>query len=149
MLGKDAKAYYSSVAIGTTALTDTPADLTWVEITDVQEATVNLDAGEADASTRGTGDFKATETTLLDGSVDFSLKYVPGDTTFDAIQTAFFNKTSIALAFMDGAIATTGKQGFTANFSVTSFGRPEPLEGVIFVPVTVKPASVIAWYEVA
>jgi hypothetical protein len=149
MLGKDSKAYYSTTAIGVTPATDTPADLTWVEVDIIRDATTNQEVGEADSSTRGTGGYKATESTLKDASIDLEIKWVSANAGMEALRDAYNNTTAIAMAFMDGAIATSGNQGLTANFAVTSFSRSEPLEGIVTVAITLKPSSVIAWYEVA
>lgn len=70
------------------------------------------------------------------------------DADFIAIQTAFLAKTLVAMAFLDGAAATTGKQGFVANFAVTNFSRNEPLEEAVTVSVTLKPSTFAQWYTV-
>jgi len=62
---------------------------------------------------------------------------------------SWVNGSEIALAVMDGDIATVGSEGFCANFVITGFNRGEPLEEAITVSVTAKPASEQQWYEVS
>lgn len=150
-LGLDAKLYYLST--GTRAAwpgSGAPANLE--EITNVKDLTLNLEKGEADVTTRANSGWKATLPTLKDGSVEFEMVWDPDDTGFTAIQEAFINGTSIALAVLDGASTTVGSQGLWADFAVTNMSREEPLEEAIKAKVTVKPTySSVApeWVTVA
>ena len=129
VLGLDAKAYRN---------TATWALPTWDEITNIKDVTINLEAGDADVTTRGGGGFRQSVATLKDGSVDFQMVWDTSDSDFTALKDAFFNNTSIELSFMDGAIGTAGSQGLHADFSVTNFSRSEALEEALMVDVTVK-----------
>jgi len=112
---------------------------TWNEIKNVKDVTLNLEAGEADATTRGNGRWRATVATLKDASIEFEMVWDSADDDFTAIRDAFLNHTGIELAAMDGDILTAGSQGLRATFAVTNFSRNEPLEEAITVSVTVKP----------
>ena len=61
-LGMEAKLYRNT---GTYALP------TWVEMINVKDLTLNLEAGEADVTTRGNAGWKATIAALKDGSIEF------------------------------------------------------------------------------
>ena len=63
-LGLDAKLFRN---------TGTYAAPVWVEIKNVKDVTLNLEAGEADVSTRGNAGWKATAATLKDGSIEFEM----------------------------------------------------------------------------
>ena len=142
-LGLDAKLFRNS------GLYATP---TWNEITNVRDLTLNLEAGEADVTTRGNNGWRATVATLKDGSIEFEMIWDSEDTDFTAIRDAFLNKTAVELAVMDGDIVTSGSQGLRASFMVTSFSRNEPLEEAITVSVTMKPtysANPPDWMTVA
>ena len=89
---------------------DTPS---WQEMKNVKDLTLNVEAGEADASTRGNGGWRAILATLKDGSIEF--------------------------AALDGDVATAGSQGLRATMAITNFSRNEPLEEAITVSVTAKP----------
>ena len=117
----------------------TYATPTWDEITNVRDLTLNLEAGEADVTTRGNDGWRATVATLKDGSIEFEMVWDSDDTDFTAIRDAFLNKTAVELAVLDGDVVTTGSQGLRASFMVTSFSRNEPLEEAITVSVTMKP----------
>lgn len=130
-VGLDAKLYRNS---GTY---DIP---TWNELVNAKDVTLNLEAGEADASRRGSGGWRETLMALKDGSVEFEMVYDSADAEFTALKDAFFGGTTVELAVMDGDIATAGTQGLRATMSVLNFSRNEPLEEALTVSVTVKPA---------
>lgn len=129
-LGLDAKLYRN---------TGTQAAPVWNEIKNVRDATLSLEAGEADVTTRGNAGWRATVATLKDGSVEFDMVWDTADDDFSAIRDAFLNHTALEFAVMDGDIATAGTQGLRATCAVTSFSRNEALEEAITVSVTVKP----------
>ena len=129
-LGLDAKLFRNTASYATP---------TWAEITNVRDVTLNLEAGEADVTTRGNNGWRATVATLKDGSIEFEMVWDSDDDDFTAIRDAFLNKTSVEMAVMDGSMATSGSQGLRASFMVTSFSRNEPLEEAITVSVTAKP----------
>lgn len=129
-LGMEAKLYRNT---GTYALP------TWVELTNVKDLTLNLEAGEADVTTRGNSGWRATVATLKDGSIEFEMIWDTADTNFTAIQDAFFNGTDIEFAVMDGDITVSGTQGLRATMSITSFSRSEALEEALMVSVNAKP----------
>lgn len=129
-LGLDAKLYQNR---------GTYAPPVWDEITNVRDVTLNLEAGEADVTTRGNAGWRATVATLKDGSIEFEMVWDSDDTDFTAIRDAFLNKTAVELAVFDGDVLITGSQGLRASFMVTSFSRNEPLEEAITVSVTMKP----------
>lgn len=129
-LGLDAKLFRN---------TGTYATPTWDEIANVRDVTLNLEAGEADVTTRGNNGWRATVATLKDGSIEFEMVWDSADTDFTAIRDAFLNKTAVEMAVLDGDVLDTGSQGLRASFMVTSFSRNEPLEEAITVSVTMKP----------
>jgi hypothetical protein len=111
----------------------------WNEVENVKDVTLNLEAGEADVTTRGNAGWRATVATLKDGSIEFDMVWDTEDDDFAALRDAFLNRSAVELAVMDGDIAATGSQGLRATFAVTKFSRNEPLEEAITVSVTVKP----------
>lgn len=129
-LGLDAKLFRN------TGTYSAPA---WDEIKNVRDLTLNLEAGEADVTTRGNNGWRATVATLKDGSIEFEMVWDSADTDFTVIRDAFLNKSAIEMAVMDGDISTSGSQGLRASFMITSFSRNEPLEEAITVSVTAKP----------
>mgnify|MGYP002625510861 FL=1 len=78
------------------------ASPTWEELPNVKDLTLNVEAGEADASTRGNGGWRATLATLKDGSIEFEMIWDTADAGFTAIKDAFFNNTPIEFAALDG-----------------------------------------------
>lgn len=129
-LGLDAKLYRNTGTFGSP---------TWNEIKNVKDVTLNLEAGEADVTTRGNNGWRATVATLKDGSIEFEMVWDSADDDFASIRDAFLNKTSIELAVMDGDVAVAGSQGLRATCMITNFSRNEALEEAITVSVTAKP----------
>jgi len=129
-LGMEAKLYRNS---------GTYASPTWVEMQNVKDVTLNLEAGEADVTTRGNAGWRATIAALKDGSIEYEMVWDTADPDFTAIQQAFFGNTEIEFAVMDGDITASGTQGLRATMSITNFSRSEALEEAIGVSVTAKP----------
>ena len=129
-LGMEAKLYRNT---GTYALP------TWVEMMNVKDLTLNLEASEADVTTRGNAGWRATIAALKDGSIEFEMVWDTADADFTAIQLAFFGNTEIEFAVMDGDVASSGSQGLRATMAITNFSRSEALEEAIGVSVTAKP----------
>jgi TP901-1 family phage major tail protein len=139
ILGKDAKIYQGTAGSELSALT---------EMSNVRDVTLNLEAGEADITTRANSGWRATAPTLRECTCEFEMVWKPGDTGFDAIKEAFLGGTTIELAILDQGKATTGAQGPKGSFSITSFSRNEALEEAITVSVTAKLAVFDEWVEV-
>jgi len=144
-LGMNCKFYHSATLLSETS---GPDAVTWNEIENVRDLTLNLETGEADITTRANNGWRATAATLKDGSIEFEMLWDTGDAAFGALKDAWANSTEIALAAMDGDIETAGSEGLAGNFTVTNFSRSEPLEEGVTVSVTVKPSSFTQWYEV-
>jgi len=124
----------------------------WTEITIARDVTLNLESGEADASSRGSV-FKEYLQALKDASLEFDVLYDAADTNFTALREAFFNNTTLDMLALDGSSATTGNQGLRMVSIVTAFPRNEPLEETVTSAVTVKPTvnddTAPVWYTVA
>lgn len=106
----------------------------WVELTNVKNVTLNLEAGEADVTTRANNGWRATVPTLKDGTVEFEMVWDEADTGFTEIKDAFLGNEMIGLQVLTGA---TG-QGLQGDFAVTNFSRNEDLEEAMTVSVTMK-----------
>jgi len=130
ILGKDAKLYHGTA--GATATT---------EMTNVKDVTLNLEAGEADVTTRANSGWRATAPTLRECTVEFEMVWDPDDAGFAAIKTAFLSSDLIALLVLD----KEGGQGPDADFAITSFSRNEALEEAITVSVTAKLSVFRQW----
>jgi len=130
ILGMNAKLYYGPA--GGPATT---------EITNVRNLTLNLEAGEADVTTRANQGWRATAPTLRECTVEFEMVWDPDDAGFTAIKNAFLNNSLIALKILD----KQNGQGPDGDFSITSFSRSEELEEAITVSVTAKLAVFRSW----
>lgn len=139
ILGKDAKIYQGTAGAPLSAMT---------EMSNVRDVTLNLEAGEADITTRANSGWRATAPTLRECTCEFEMVWKPGDSGFDAIKAAFLGGSTIELAVLDQAKTTTGAQGPKGSFSITSFSRNEALEEAITVSVTAKLAAFDEWVVV-
>ena len=131
-LGMDGKLYRN---------TGTYAIPTWEEIGNVKDLTLNLEKGESDITVRANAGWRSTVGTLKDGSIELTMLWDTGDPGFAAIKDAWFNNTPIEMAVLDGPVDEPGSEGLRASFSVTKFGREEPLEEAMNVPVTLRPTA--------
>lgn len=129
-LGMDAKLYRNTGSYGTPV---------WNEVENVKDVTLNLEAGEADVTTRGNAGWRANIATLKDASLEFEMVWDTADDDFTAIRTAFLTNGTVEFAVLDGDITTAGSQGLRASMAITNFSRAEPLEEAIKVSVTAKP----------
>jgi TP901-1 family phage major tail protein len=139
ILGMNAKIYQGAAGAELAAL---------AEMSNVRDVTLNLEAGEADITTRANSGWRATAPTLRECTTEFEMVWKPGDTGFDAIKAAFLAGTTVELAVLDQARETAGAQGPKGSFSITSFSRNEALEEAITVSVTAKLAAFDEWVEV-
>jgi hypothetical protein len=130
---------------GTAGATD-PGAMTKVD--NVRDVTLQMEAGEADITTRGNGGWRATAPTIRECTVEFQMVWKPGDTVFDAIKTAFLSAGTVALAVLDQLASVSGAQGPLGDFSILNFTRNEALEEAIVADVTAKLARFEEWYEV-
>lgn len=143
-LGFEAKLYLCAAGIGGTP--------TWVELTTVKDVTLNLQATEADVSTRAGGGWKASIGGLKEATVDFDMPWDTTITGFTTLRDAFLNHTLIGLAVMDGAVATVGSQGLWADCAILKFDRQEKLAEDLTVSISAKPtysANAPQWKTIA
>jgi hypothetical protein len=106
----------------------------WTVLGNARDVTLNLEAGEADVTTRANSGWRATVATLKEASVEFEMVWDTADAGFTAIKNAFFQNAPIGLQILD----ETAGQGLQADFSITNFSRNEALEEAITVSVTAK-----------
>lgn len=106
----------------------------WTVMGNARDVTLNLEAGEADVTTRANSGWRATVATLKEASVEFEMVWDTADAGFTAIKNAFFQNAPIGLQILD----ETAGQGLQADFSITNFSRNEALEEAITVSVTAK-----------
>jgi hypothetical protein len=139
ILGKDAKIYQGAPGAELEAMT---------EMSNVRDATLSLEAGEADITTRANSGWRATAPTLREATCEFEMVWDPADTGFTAIKTAFLTGATIELAPLTGPRDTAGSQGLKGSYAITSFTRNEALEEAITVSVTAKLAVFDEWVEI-
>jgi len=119
------------------------------EVDNVRDVNLNLEAGEADVTTRGNSGWRATAPTLRECQVEFQMVWRPGDPVFEAVKTAFLTSSTVALAVLDQKRNIVGAQGPLGDFSILNFSRNESLEEAIVADVTAKLARFEEWHEVA
>ena len=130
-LGFEAKLYFCVAGIGGTP--------TWTELKNVKDVSLNIEASEADVTTRANGGHKAVVGGLKEATLEFESPWDPDADGFEELRDAFLNRTSVGLAAMDGGIAVAGSQGLWADCAILKFDRQEKLDEAIVVSVTAKP----------
>ena len=104
------------------------------EMTNVKDVELNLTTGEADITTRAANGWRAYAATLKEASLTFQMNYEADDTDLKAIQTAFMNNSAISFLVGDDK-----GNGLDADFVITEFNIPQPLEEAVTVSVTARP----------
>lgn len=125
-LGMEAKIYYK---VGGVA-----AGGTWNELGNARDVALNLEAGEADVTTRANQGWRAVVATLKEASIEFEAIWDSADPGFAALRDAFLGNNPIGIRCMDAA----GGEGLQADFMVTGLARDEGLEEAIKANVTLK-----------
>jgi len=132
-----------SVALGLTSKvyknTGTYGSPTWVDQTWVREHSVDLSKGEADATSRANGGWKATVATLKDGAIEVVGVHDNANTNYVAFVTAWHSDTVLDLVLCDGDITTVGTRGIRASFQIFNMSEPAPLEEVLVTTFSLKP----------
>lgn len=111
---------------------------TWTECTSVKDVTLNLEKGEADVSSRGSGGWRDRKGTLKDASVDIGIIWAAAATDIAAMLNGFLNGTAIEFAVASGAIADSGTEYFRCTYEVFKFTKEEPLEDAVTHSVSLK-----------
>ena len=135
VLAENAKLYYNTGSYATP---------TWSEICNVKDLTLSLEKDEVDVTTRCSGGFKEYSDGLLDANVTFNMLYDPTDAAFTALQSAFFGKSAVEFAVMDGALPPASgetSQGLRATCMVKSFSRSESLGEALMTDVAIRPVA--------
>lgn len=130
ILGADCKLYRN---------TGTVNSPTWDEVTIVRDLTLNLEKGEADATTRGAGGWEQILAGLKKASVDFEIVWDKASADFTAFKDAFFNGTTVECAVLDGVANTNGTSGLRSDMAVIAFNRNEQLQQAVNAGIKMRP----------
>lgn len=134
LLGFNAHIYYNSGSYGTP---------TWVDCPSVRDLALNIEANDADVSTRGNGGWEAIVQGLKKGSIEFDMVWsktsgaLPADV--QKFLDSFNNNAHIEVNIRDQPIATVGSQGLRCLISVQKFARAENLGESLRANVVIKP----------
>ena len=104
------------------------------EMKNIKDVELNSTTGEADITTREANGWRTYAATLKEASLTFQMNYESDDVDLKAIQTAFMNNSAIAFLVGDDK-----GNGLDADFVITEFNIPQPLEEAVTVSVTAKP----------
>lgn len=159
-LGFNGKLYYLTTgtratwgAIGGDGFSHTAAaNANLSEVTLARDVTYPIAVDKADVTSRASGGWKASLPALSDLSIEFQMVYDPTDTPTIAILKAFFLKTTIALAALDGAKGTAGVSGICADCCIVKCDKSESLsEGQMLSITAVPTASAVnpEWVKVS
>ncbi len=142
VLGMKAKAYIEGGSTGFDNM---------AEMSNVKNVALNLQAGEADVTTRANAGWRATAATLRECSAEFEMNWDPSDTVgFDKVKTAYLSSAPLEMAFLTGVKDTTpvaGSSGPYGTWTITNFSRNENLEEAVTVSVTAKLAEYRGWSD--
>lgn len=130
-LGLHARMYYNS---GTYAVP------VWVDTSPIiRDATLNLEKGDADTSTRGS-EWRRHAGTLKDASVDAEMLNRVGHAVYAKFLDSFLNNTPIDMLVLSGDRSVSGNDGIRAFMECMQFGRGEQLEEAQKLTISLMPA---------
>lgn len=121
----------------------------WVPTDNIKDNAVKLDKTSIDASTRASAPFKTNRGGLIDASIEFDMKFDPDDDFFTLVQSSFLSGEYFGFRALSQPFEEGG-QGLEADMEVFSFEKQEPLDGVQWVKVSMKPidaGTAPAWVE--
>jgi len=128
MRGRDAKTYYDSASDWTTP--------TWVEITRVIDETITPAANLATGGSR-LDEYEDNEIASRKFEVNLTYRYkkasIGEDSVFAAMLVHFEAGTPVFMAFMDGAIATSGSKGWRAPIKLDQMPQKRDLGDLVEV----------------
>ena len=135
-LGLDAKLYYSANSIGDNSVT-------WNEISDAEEVTLNIEPNEATIKNRASGWEKSLRGQKV-ASIEFTVTQNLGNTAYEALRDKHVSGADIALAVASGVINTNGTEFFMMDAVLLGWSQSEPLEEAKTVAITAKPSALSA-----
>lgn len=121
----------------------------WITIGNVRDATLGLESGETDVTTRSNNGWEASAPTLRKASIEFEMVWDESDAAFTAIKDAFMGVTPNLIGFQ--ALSGDPGQGLQADCAIMTFSRGEALTEAQKVSVTAKPtysANAPSWITV-
>ena len=121
--------------------TGTYGSPTWNPVDAVRDLTSNDERGAADATSRGSGQYRAEVPTKKTLSIDGSLVWDNADADCVAFRDAYDNNTEIDVLVLDGPIGTSGSTGVRAVCYVFSFTKNEPLDDVQTADFSIRPSD--------
>jgi len=147
--GKDAILYHADALMDGSNI----STAVWTEYDNVRDVTGEYSAETVDVTTRATAKngWSATAAVLNNGEVSLNIPEpdpAAADPIFDAIRTAWLEQGEVPLSVMNGDRTVSGKEGLTANFSV-SMSLGQPLKDVQSWDVTLTVSSFPEWYIAA
>ena len=123
---------------GTGSFTSTGA----VALTNVKDASANIEADTVDMTTRANQGWHDERTTLYKGTASVQVPYAPKDPTFKAFRDAFLQRKQIRLAFLTHA----NGEGPVASWSVTSLPLNQALQEGQIIDVGLTMSEWEKWY---
>ncbi len=143
LFGKDAKAYYSTVAFNGS---NVPDDLTWVAMDRISEEADNFSPVEDDTTTRESASGGVATSAIVLSELEITFTYLMdlSDTVFSALWTAFQTRANFTALFLSGSKTSTTSLGVAANFSV-ALNWEKNVKGVQKASFTLKPVQYVHW----
>lgn len=112
----------------------------WVLMNNVRDVKVDRKKATADATTRGTGKYRAKIGTLREFTVTTEVVVDNTDADYLFFVSCYDNDTVADMLILNGPIATSGSRGVRANLNVTDLSDSQPLEGVDVISVSLEVA---------
>jgi hypothetical protein len=129
-------------------LTDaTYGSATWL-VGKCKNVSTSVETAEADVTERGS-EWEEILEGIKRASIEIEVVHDPENPFYVALRNAWKGRSGIALAIMDGPVASPPVEGLAGNFSVLNFQRNEQLEEAVMGSFTLKPRSFCDYWTLA
>tara|TARA_R110000824_G_scaffold16448_3_gene68138 strand:- start:505 stop:957 length:453 start_codon:yes stop_codon:yes gene_type:complete len=125
--------------VSTSLMTDaTGTGATWVEFLPTESTDSELTREEVTFKTRENGGLEVSAGGSFTATVSGSWVYLKGDAVQAAIINAIEAGSPVAIADVDGDIATAGTYGTIGNYSLSSVSSTKPVSGAVTMSFSAK-----------
>lgn len=107
----------------------------WLEVKNVRDLTLNLEAAETECTTRESDGWEWTAATLKRASVEFQMIWDTNDTHFAAFLAAWLARTPMKMRVLSGVPG----QGLEADYAILKVSQGQPLAEFVTADVSIKP----------
>ena len=112
-----------------------------MEFAPVESTSSDIAREEVTFKTRENGGAEQTLGGSLSATIEVNWAYLSGDTEAELLLDSIVSDSAVAVADMDGDIATSGNAGQIGNYTITNYASDKPIDGVVTITASLKLAD--------